>query len=158
AVKPGRSSADQSHRVGPDRPDPAPQAYSVAARRRSRASLRRGEYWCNTPDAGLETVAWQTANLGGNRRLVSRQLESGRLAKELTRVLVDDPVDCLPIITPLLHFEGSARHGQRNTDTPITGAVHPNPFRAINVEHINGARGRALGLRIQGHSGPESGL
>ena len=63
----------------------------------------------------------------------SSDFESWILAEELERVLVEDLVDEIRIVTAAAHFEGGAGDRQRIAVAPVAGAVQPNVLVAMSM-------------------------
>src|SRR5207247_3451711 len=78
------------------------------------------------------------------------------LAEKLPGVLKNQFVDRLLAVASLAHFERGFGHCQRIAHSPVASAIHPEALVAIDFNHIDGARRRALGFRIKCHAGPHA--
>src|SRR5438552_15982466 len=87
-----------------------------------------------------------------------RQFKLPALAQEFDRVLVNNLVDVLSAPAAAFHLQRGVRDVERDAHTPVARTVQPEPFTAVVLQHVDGARGRAFRFRITRHAAPEPGV
>ena len=78
----------------------------------------------------------------------------GRLAEELSRILIDDLFDGLYAVMSALHFEGALGDGEGVGVAPVASGVHPEALGTVQFEHVDGAVRAAFTFRVERHTGP----
>ena len=90
------------------------------------------------------------------KRGFSRQLKFRALAQERVRILEHQFVDGIAGMAASAHLKSGFGYGERITDAPIAGAIHPDAFVAVHFDDVNSASGRAFGLGIKCHASPHA--
>ena len=90
--------------------------------------------------------------------MVFWEAKFGVLAEEAQGVAIDEVIDGGLAVAALFHFEGGFGDGKGVALAPVAGAVEPEALRAVDFDHVDGARRGAFGLRVKGNAGPKPGV
>ena len=85
-------------------------------------------------------------------------LEPRALGEERQRIIVDDLADQIVVVSPTSHLEDELGDGERVAVSPVAGRVDHDPVGAVDLDHVGGPGGRALGDRVERHAHPVAGV